>query len=111
MIITRSLVDCYASLNICSLELNLGAWVLRYKHLGLTSKLTFLNVAFSTLDRLTGEKFPNLDFKQSRAYVEDFQVRRAREKTQKLVSEFQLRTNNGHTCIEFLEGLDHNLIY
>ena len=86
MIITRSLVDCYASLNIRSLEWNPWAWVLRYKHLDLTSKLTFLdsvlNVAFSALDRLIGAKFPNLDFKQSRAYVEDFQDRRSREKTQ-----------------------------
>ena len=33
------------------------------------------------------------------------------KRLKKVVSEFQLRTNNGHTCIEYLEGLAHNVIY
>ena len=36
----------------------------------------------------------------------------SREKRlQKIVSEFQMRTNNGHTCVDYLEGLAHNVTY
>ena len=36
----------------------------------------------------------------------------SREKRlQKIVSEFQMRTNNGHTCMDYLEGLVHKLTY
>ena len=90
MIITGSLVDCYASLNIRSLERNLWAWTLRYKHLDLTSKLFFLD---SVLD--VAFRGPRL--RTSKA------VGRAK-RLKKVVSEFQVRTNNEHTCIEYLEG-------
>ena len=36
----------------------------------------------------------------------------SREKRlQKIVSEFQMKTNNGHTCMDYLEGLAHNVTY
>ena len=36
----------------------------------------------------------------------------SREKRlQKIVSEFQMRTNNGYTCMDYLEGLAHNVTY
>ena len=36
----------------------------------------------------------------------------SREKRlQKIESEFQMKTNNGHTCMDYLEGLAHNEIY
>ena len=36
----------------------------------------------------------------------------SREKRlQKIVSEFQMRTNNGHSCMDYLEGLAHNVTY
>ena len=36
----------------------------------------------------------------------------SREKRlQKIVSEFQMRTNNKHTCMDYLEGLVHNVTY
>ena len=36
----------------------------------------------------------------------------SREKRlQKIVSEFQMRTNNGHTRMDYLEGLAHNVTY
>ena len=36
----------------------------------------------------------------------------SREKRlQKIVSEFQMRTNNGHTCMDYLDGLAHNVTY
>ena len=36
----------------------------------------------------------------------------SREKRlQKIVSEFQMKTNNGHTCMDYLERLAHNVTY
>ena len=36
----------------------------------------------------------------------------SREKRlQKIVSKFQMKTNNGHTYIDYLEGLAHNVTY
>ena len=36
----------------------------------------------------------------------------SREKRlQKVVFEFQMRTNNRHTCMDYLEGLAHNVTY
>ena len=36
----------------------------------------------------------------------------SREKRlQKIVSQFQMKTNNGHTCMDYLEGLAHNVTY
>ena len=53
----------------------------------------------------------------SSAVVEPFPVRTTIDsllmpnRFKKKVSEFQLGTNNGHTCIEYLKGLAHNVIY
>ena len=36
----------------------------------------------------------------------------SREKRlQKIVSEFQMKTNNGHTCMDYLDGLAHDVPY
>ena len=33
------------------------------------------------------------------------------KRLQKIVAEFQMRTNNGHTRMDYLEGLAHNVTY
>ena len=75
MIITRSLVVEHSLTRMESLGMDIEIQTFRSDFETDFLDLV-LNVAFSSA------KFPNLDFKQSRAYVEDFQGRRAREKTQ-----------------------------
>ena len=94
---------------------------------------------FFTLRWLTGANFLTSEPRRTSKYLEIFRISKrgavknrveeqalhrgeslskksskavSREKRlQKITSEFQVKTNNGYTCMDYLEGLAHNVTY
>ena len=66
--------------------------------------LEFLKGEQSELRKQALHRGESLSKKSSKAVSRE-------KRLQEIVSEFQMKTNNGHTCMDYLEGLAHNVTY
>ena len=66
--------------------------------------LEFLKGKQSELRKQALHRRESLSKKSSKAVSRE-------KRLQKIVSEFQMRTNKGHTCMDYLEGLAHSATY